>query len=281
MIEKRANEIKKQNLELVITAIIKILKSDSQHVSYSKWVKRVLGEQYYEIYNKKDDELVKQKTFDLLIALTKKVNDKNYQFIIKEMIVHEISEEKIQKIKQVRKKEMLIYLGLNMFMVLTAYFVYFINYYKMEFIPIMTQIIVIILSLRLKLNYAMKSGIVLALLNLTLVYPLKEIIVQFNYSFILLLVLEYILLGFVIAVIPKLISSFLTRYKVKISYSLYIASFTSSLIFTLFLTFVYRYYMKVNQMVYQPNYILKIFQPIFISIICVQLIEIFTKKEKK
>lgn len=279
IIRERVLEIKLNTEEIVQVnnSIIHVFNNDKDK---SNLLKCILGEKHVELIKSDDLKLIHQFSLELLVVLAKEVSDNQYDDMIMNLKDNQIDHEIISHIEKLkadkRQTEALIYFSLNMISIIGTFLFYYTDYHKMEFIPILTQLIVIIVSLRLNKEYAIKSGLILTLLNFTLVIPLNEVIFIYNYQVIIFLIIEFVVLGLIVAILPNYINQ-LFKSKIKKGYRLYLSTFIPSLLFTVILLLGNIYYTRSNHLFYQFNPLYKVFQALFIAIISVQIFDLLNR----
>lgn len=280
VIRERVLEIKSniEDLERVKESFINIFNNNKDN---SNSLKSILGEKNLGLIISDDIKFMHQFSLELLTCLVREISDNQYDEIIKTLKDQQVDQEIISHIEISRdkqsKNEFILYFSLNIIAILGAFLFYYTNYHRMVFIPIYTQILVIVASLRFKKAYAIKSGLILSLLNFTLVLPLKEVIFTFDYQLTIFLIIGFLLLGLIVAILPNYLNQLL-KPKIKTEYRLYLATFISSLLFTVILILGNIHYTSSIHSLYQFNPLYQLVQVIFISIICVQVIDIMNRK---
>lgn len=285
IIRKRISEFKfnDKELERVIDCVINIFNNDKENGSVvSKSLESILGDKNFGLIKSDEIKLMQQFSFELLIVLTKEVNNNQFNDIIMNLKEKQVNQEIISYIEKLRDKqiiaETILYFSLNILSIIGAYLFYYTDYHKMEFIPIYTQTIVIVASLRLNKEYAIKSGLILSMLNFTLIFPFKDMIFTFDYQLTAFLFIEFLLLGLIVAILPNYLNQLL-RFKIKTVYRLYLVSFISALLFTIILMLGNIHYTISNHLFYQFNPFYKFLEVIFISIISIQVIDILDRNK--
>jgi len=280
IIKNRVSELKnnQDDLNHVISSIIYVFKFNDQHsLAFSKAYKRLLGEKNLGLIQSSEIDVIHQFSKELIFEIVKEVNVKQYHDIILKLEESQFDQEVISNILKIKqeahKLEISLYFSLNIISIVAAYIFYYFDFNRIEFIPITTQILVIVASILLKRNNAIKTGLLMVLINFTLVLPFNDLITKFDYQLSALLLFEFIVLGLIVSILPKELEKYL-KTKFNFKYYLYIATYIPTLIFTILLTLGNIYYTTQMDITYQFNPLYKLMQTIFISIICVQLIEI-------
>ncbi len=285
MIDKRVSELKTRNKELmiVIDSIIIVMGCyDNQSMTLKKSIKKIWSNTINDFIIASEIDVLQLASIKLLSALIKTVNKKQYKYIIhllEETNVIDIETiTNLQKERQsINTKEDVLYFIFTFLLVCVSYLIFKVDINKIEFIPIIAQVIVITASVLLKKEYALKIGVVFSLLSVIFIYSLRSMVYD-SYQINSLLIISYLLLGMIISLLPKLLHHLL-RLKLTMKYRLYIETFIPSIIFTVILTIVNMRYTHFYHLNYTMNPFLKLLQSVFISIICVQFIEIMNQKK--
>ncbi|QVK18876.1 hypothetical protein KHQ81_03965 [Mycoplasmatota bacterium] len=277
-ISERVVEIKhnKEELLQVCDSIIQVFSNDKDK---SKYFKYILGDNHLKFIKLDDIKLIQKLSLELLIVLVKEMNDNDYNDIVMKLIENEVDQEIISHIEKCRAKqikdESIIYFILNMISIIGAFLLYYLDYYKIDFIPILTQIIVIVASLRLNRVNAIKSGLLLTLLNFTLVLPLKDVIYRYDYQLTSFLFIGFILLGLISSILPNYLNKRFTI--IKSTYRRFFSVFITSFLFTFILLLGNIYYTKSMNLSYHFNPLYKLIEPLFIAIISIQIVDSLKK----
>jgi len=198
-----------------------------------------------------------------------------------EKITQELPDSPLLKeIKQVREEysevEAKIYFIFVVGLSLISYLLYISDLYYQQFVPIISLLVVLSLSYFFSPKMVIKLGILLGFINLLIMYPLKEILIDAKYSYIIYVFVFSIILGVVCAFLPRIILSLTAKSNLNLLVRLSIGIFSACLLF-MFLPGVgdYLFHKKIQ------FHILEIIQPILVTAVIVQAVDIFIKYEKK
>lgn len=229
-----------------------------------------------QLTEKELEQEVNEYTKALLISL----DESTYKHSL-EKLAEDLSDSSlIKEIKKAREVynegEIKIYFIFVVGLSLLSYFMYVLDLYYQQFIPIISLLVILSISFFFGLKMVTRFGILLGVVNLLIMYPLKEILIEAKYSYIIYVFIFSILLGVICTYLPRIVLVLTARTKLDILIRLAIGIFSACILF-LFLPGVgdYMFHKKIT-----VNF-LEILQPFLITAIIVQAFDIFFKNEKK
>lgn len=287
-IDTKVQEIKYHESEYkqMVTALIHILLiQNAKSNNLTKWLKQLSGGSKLKLVDKDDIDDVHRFAMEFLEVIVKESDEKNIASIINELKNNQIDENYIERIEalQIKKenKGRIIFYALNSLSILISFILYYLGYYKNEFIPIITQLVVIIISLTLNRQYQIKSGLILSVINFLFLYDTKVMVTEYSYQLIFFLFVLYLVLGQIVALLPQMINQFIQgRFtQIKPIIALYLSALISSSLFMIIYVWGnIQYTDKLNLVyTYQPLY--KIGQIILIGAIAVEVSDMILKNE--